>query len=85
MTRRTATVDILDVLSALRMVALNTMLVGEGFVLQPLKTSRRRKDGDFTLRFVWRQQGADGVCKVTTTRRLSLALDGLVGKGFRKP
>lgn len=69
---RVAVLDILAVLPSLGLERMNHALVADGFVLQPLKTCRRRKDGDYVLRFVWRKRDGIDTLKVIATRRVVL-------------
>ena len=58
-------------------VHLGVVLLGQGFVLLPLRLQRRREDGTCVVRIVWRRRDAAGVVTVKTTRRLRLDTAGL--------
>ena len=67
-----ARVDLDDLLAALGLVHLHAGFVADGFELAPVKTSRRRMDGGFALRLVWRRR--DAAQKVTRSVKMTRVL-----------
>jgi hypothetical protein len=51
---KTARMQLHQVLSLSGLTDLHATLQAAGFVLQPIRVSRRRRDGVFPLRLVWR-------------------------------
>jgi hypothetical protein len=76
---KTATVQLHQLLSLSGLVDLHATLQAAGFVLQPIRISRRRRDGVFPLRLVWRSRRSIELV-VTLKRTCLLRFDEQTGQ-----